>query len=233
MKRKRLIRVSPSINAIDFNNEEVLLKALKDIEKAGANFVHIDVMDGKFVKSKTFDYTFVDKIRDKTHLLFDVHLMVKDPDNDIDKYIKAGADIITVHYEACKDVVSVLKKIKSKNVLAGIAISPNTPVLKIKDIIESKLIDVITVMSVEPGASGQKFIPKTAEKISEIRELNKRVFIEVDGGVNTTNARMLRKLGVNILVSGSCIFKSSNMKKTISDLKGKGFINELKDFFSK
>ncbi|MBQ8424928.1 MAG: ribulose-phosphate 3-epimerase [Clostridia bacterium] len=232
MKRKRLIRVAPSINAIDFNNEEILLKALKDIEKAGANFVHIDVMDGKFVKSKTFDYTFVDKIRDKTHLLFDVHLMVKDPDNDIDKYIKAGADIVTVHYEACKDVVSVLKKIKSRNVLAGIAISPNTPVLKIKDIIESKLVDVITVMSVEPGASGQKFIPKMAEKISEIRELNKRVFIEIDGGVNLSNASMLRKLGVNILVSGSCIFKSTDMKKTINALKGKGFFNQVKDFFN-
>jgi len=232
MKRKRLIRVAPSINAIDFNNEKIMTKALKDIEKAGASFVHIDVMDGKFVKNKTFDYTFVDNIRDKTHLLFDVHLMVKDPDGDIDKYIKAGADIVTFHYEACKDVVSVLKKIKSRNVLAGIAISPETPVLKIKDIIESKLIDMITIMTVTPGASGQAFMPKVAEKISEVRELNRRIFIEVDGGVNTNNAAYLRKLGANILVSGSCVFRSKDMKKTISDLKGKGLINKLKEIFS-
>ena len=233
MKRKRLIRVSPSIIAVDYKNEEILNQALVDIEKAGANFVHLDVMDGKFVQNKTFDYNFVDRIRSKTNMLLDVHLMVKEPDGEVDKYAKAGADIITVHYEACKDIVATLKKIKSRNVLAGIALNPETPVLKIKDIIESKLVDVILVMSVNPGACGQPFIPKTAEKISEIRELNKKVFIEVDGGINLSNASFLRKLGANILVSGSFIFKSKDMKKTISALKGNGFVNRVKEYFAK
>lgn len=232
MIRKRLVRVSPSIIAIDYRKDEILNKALKDIENAGANFVHLDVMDGKFVKNKTFDYTLIEKVRQKTNMILDVHLMVKDPETDIDKYAKAGADIITVHYEACRDIITALKKIKTKGLLAGIAINPETPVLKIKDLIESRLVDVINVMSVNPGACGQSFIPKTAEKISEIRELSKKIFIEVDGGVNTKNSAFLRKLGVNILVSGSCIFKSKNMKKTISELKGRTFKSRIREFFA-
>ena len=232
MIRKRLVRVSPSIIAIDYRKDEILNKALKDIENAGANFVHLDVMDGKFVKNKTFDYTLIEKVRQKTNMILDVHLIVKDPETDIDKYAKAGADIITVHYEACRDIITALKKIKTKGLLAGIAINPETPVLKIKDLIESRLVDVINVMSVNPGACGQAFIPKTAEKISEIRELSKKIFIEVDGGVNTKNSAFLRKLGVNILVSGSCIFKSKNMKKTISELKGRTFKSRVREFFA-
>lgn len=233
MKRKRVIKVSPSIIATDYKNEENLDKALAKIEKAGANFVHLDVMDGKFVPNVTFDYDFVEKVSKKTNLILDVHLMVKDPDGDIDKYAKAGADIISVHYEACKDVASTLRKIKSRNVLAGIVINPETSVLKIKDIIENRLADLVLVMSVNPGKSGQAFIPSALEKITEIREYSRRILIEVDGGVNPKNAPILRKLGVNIMVSGSCVFKSPNMKKTIDQLKGKDFFGQLKEKFAK
>ena len=223
----KLVKVAPSILAIDYNNEEILNKALADIEKAKANFVHLDVMDGKFVKNKSFDHKLVDKIRDKTNLMLDVHLMVENPDSVIDDYIKAGADIISVHYEACKDVEATLKKISDKNVLTGLAISPKTPVLKIKDYLDSGIVDIVVVMGVKPGACGQEFIPGSAEKIAEIRELNKKVYIEIDGGVTLKNAKLLRKMGVNIIVSGSTIFKSENMKKTIQQLKGKSFINKL------
>lgn len=227
----KLIKISPSILAIDYNNEEVLDKALADIEKAKANYVHLDVMDGKFVKNKTFDHKLVDKIRDKTSMLLDVHLMVENPDAVIDDYAEAGADIITVHYEACKDVRATLKKISDKNIVAGLAISPKTAVLKIKDYLDEGLVDIVTVMGVKPGACGQAFIPGSAEKVAEIRELNKKVYIEIDGGVTLKNASLLRKMGVNIIVSGSTIFNSKNMKKTIKQLKGRGFFNKLVNKF--
>jgi ribulose-phosphate 3-epimerase len=223
----KLVKVAPSILAIDYNNDEILDKALADIEKAKANFVHLDVMDGKFVKNKSFDHKLVDKIRDKTNLMLDVHLMVEDPDKVIDDYVKAGADIITVHYEACKNVEATLKKISDQNVLTGLAISPKTPVLKIKDYLDSGNVDMVVVMGVKPGACGQEFIPGSAEKIAEIRELNKKVYIEIDGGVTLKNAKLLRKMGVNIIVSGSTIFKSENMKKTIQQLKGKYFMHKI------
>ena len=229
---KRVIRVSPSIIATSYKDNEILFQAIEDLEKAGANWLHLDVMDGKFVQNTTFDYSFVEKIKGKTKMLLDVHLMVQKPEDVIDKYVKAGADILTVHYEACKDPASALKKIKSKNnIIAGLAISPETPVLKIKDLIENSLVDLILVMTVIPGASGQAFMPDIAEKVAEIRELNKKILIEVDGGVNSKNSKSLRNMGANILVSGSFIFNSKNMKKTINQLKGKGFFYKLKEFF--
>lgn len=227
--KKRLIRVSPSIIAVDYKNDEVLKQALEDIEKSGANMVHVDVMDGKFVKNTTFDYKFVDKIKDMTSLMLDVHLMVENPSEElIEKYSDAGADIITVHYETCKNIEKTLKFIKSKNVVAGVAINPKTPALKLKDLLDANLIDIVLVMGVKPGACGQKFIPGSAEKVAEIREMNKKVFIEIDGGVNLKNAPILRKMGANILVSGNTVFTAKNMKKTIHSLKGKGLINRLK-----
>ena len=227
----RLIRISPSILAIDYNNEEVLKVALADIEKAGASMVHLDVMDGKFVPNKTFDHKLVDKIKDMTNLMLDVHLMVENPEKVIDDYANAGADIITVHYEACKDVLETLKLIKSKNVVAGLAINPKTPAMKIMDIIETGLVDVVTVMGVKPGAYGQKIIPGSAEKVAEIREMDKKIFIEIDGGVTVKNSAILRKMGVNIIVSGATVFESKNIKKTIKQLKGKDFINNLRKHF--
>ncbi len=216
-------RVSASILCLDYNNREVLKQAVSDVEKAGANFIHFDVMDGKFVSQKTFDHQLVNFVKDNTNLLLDVHLMVENPEAVIDDYIKLEADIITFHYEATKDPASLLKKIKDKNILAGIAISPKTPAYKIRELVKSGLVDVVLVMSVEPGNYGQSFIPGSAEKVAEIREFSRGVYIEVDGGVNLKNAKLLRRMGSNILVSASTIFNARNMKKTIKDLKGKPF----------
>ncbi len=229
--KPKLIRISPSIVAVDYKNEEVLKESLDKIERAGANFVHLDIWDGKFVKTTSFDYTFVDKVKDLTNLLLDVHLMVENPDSVIDKYAEAGADILTVHYEACKDVVATLKKIRSKNMVAGLALNPKTPALKIKELLSTGLIDVVVVMGVKPGSCGQQFIPGMAEKVAEIRELDRNVFIEIDGGVNIKNAKILRKMGANILVSGATVFNSKNMKKTIKQLKGRGLINNIREYF--
>lgn len=217
----KLIRVSPSILAIDYNNDEVLKTALQEIELAGANMVHVDVMDGKFVKNTTFDHTFVDKIKDMTTLILDVHLMVQNPDSVIEDYAKAGADILTVHYEACKNPLETIKKIKDNNMVAGIAINPKTPVLKIKDLLDSGLVDMVTVMGVNPGAYGQKIIPGSAEKVAEVRELNDKIYIEIDGGVTVKNSAILRKLGANIIVSGSTVFEAKNKRKVIKQLKGR------------
>lgn len=228
----KLIRISPSIIAIDYNNHETLQQALINIEKAGANMVHLDVMDGVFVKNKTFDHTLVDQVRDMTNLMLDVHLMVKDPENVIEDYIKAGADIITIHFEACKNIIETLKLIKSNNVVAGVAINPKTPALKLKDLLDSGYVDLVTVMGVNPGAYGQPFIPGSAEKVAEIREMNKKVFIEIDGGVTVKNSTILRKMGANIIVSGSTVFESKNMKKTIKQLKGKTLFKNMDKYFN-
>lgn len=224
-------RVSPSILAIEYQNEEILNMALEDMEKAGANFVHLDVMDGKFVKNKTFDEKFVDYVRNHTTLMLDVHLMVENPEQEVDKYIEAGADLLTFHYEATKEPAKLLKYIKSKNVLAGLAISPSTPALKIKDLLNKNLIDVVVVMGVEPGAGGQNFIPGSAEKVAEVKEMEHSVYIEIDGGVNLKNSKILRKLGANILVSGSFIFSSKNMRKAINGLKGRAWVSHIQSLF--
>ena len=215
------MRISPSIIATDYKNEKTLTEMLGLLEKAQASMVHLDVMDGKYVKNKTFDHTFVDSIKNKTWLMADVHLMVENPDKVVDDYIAAGADIITVHFSQCKDLVATLKKIKSKNVLAGVAINPNESSMKLIDILKTGLVDIVLVMGVEPGACGQTFIPGMGEKVAEIRELSRDVLIEVDGGVTLKNAKMLHKMGANILVSGSAIFGSKDIKKAIKDFKRK------------
>lgn len=220
-------RVSASILCLDYNNKEVLKKAVSDIEKAGVNFIHFDVMDGKFVQNKTFDHNLVNFVKEQTSLMLDVHLMVENPEAVIDDYIKLGVDILTFHYEAIKDAKPLLKKIKDKNILAGIAISPKTPAYKIRDLVTSGLVDVVLVMSVEPGAYGQAFIPGSAEKVAEIQEYNRLTYIEVDGGVNFKNAKILRKMGADILVSSSTLFNARNMKKAVQTLKGNNLFSKL------
>ena len=232
----KIIRVSPSILPINYKDKEVVKQSIIQLEKAGANMIHFDVMDGKFVEQKTFDHKLVDYARNLTSLLLDVHLMVKNPEKVVDKYLEAGADVITVHFEAFKDTKTLeetLLKIKAKNVLAGVAISPNTPAYKLKELIKNESVDVVTVMGVEPGDYGREFIPGSAEKVAEVREMSKTVYISIDGGVNLRNAKILRKVGANILVSGSTIFNAKNMRATIRQLKGNDFGNQIRAFFAK
>jgi len=222
-------RVSASFLCVDYEDKEILLKAVKDAEKAGCSFIHFDVMDGKFVPRKTYDHTLVNFVKENTSLMLDIHLMVENPEDVIDNYIDLGADIVTFHYEATKDAKALLQKIKDKNILAGIAISPNTPAYKIRDLVKSSLCDVVVVMGVQPGAAGQSFIPGSAEKVAEIRDMNRNVYIEIDGGVTVKNAKLLRKMGANILVSSSLLYNSKNMRKTVQALKG----YDISKFFQK
>ncbi len=189
-----------------------------------ADFLHCDVMDGNFVDKFTFDENLIKNINMASLMMLDVHLMVKEPLALIEKYIAMGANFITVHYEAFSDkndLVKAIRLIKSKGALAGISIKPGTPFKEIKPY--SYDIDLILVMSVEPGASGQKFIPEMLDKIKQIsdfREENSLNFkISVDGGVNGENAKTLTEAGVDILVSGNYVFKAQDRIKAIKDLK--------------
>ena len=217
----KFIKVSPSLIAINYKDEKVLEENLEKLRKSVASFLHLDVMDGKFVKNKTFDHKFIETIKNKTDLVLDVHLMVENPDEVILDYINAGADILTVHIEASKGIEKTLKTIRDNGCLAGVAISPETPVDRIKHLIKNELVDVVLVMSVQPGACGQSFNPEALLKVSQISDMNKSVDIEVDGGIDLENAKVLRKLGASVLVSGSTIFNSSDINSTIKQLRGK------------
>ena len=217
----RFVKIAPSIIAIDYNNDDVLFENIDRLQKSVAKFIHIDVMDGKFVKNKTFDHTFVEKIKNRTDLLLDVHLMVENPDAVINDYINAGADILTVHLEACENIEKTLKNIRDNGCLAGVAIKPETDIYAIEHLVRNELVDLVLVMSVEPGACGQQFMPETALKVSELRDMDKSVEIVVDGGINVRNARMLRKLGASILVSGATVFNSKDINATIKQLRGR------------
>lgn len=189
-----------------------------------ADFIHCDVMDGLFVPKKTYEHTVVDSINQNTLTMLDVHLMVKEPMEQLENYIRAGANILTVHYEAFEDkelLTKALKYIQSRGVLAGLAFNPSTPFTDVKLFCYD--IDLLLVMSVEPGASGQKMIANISSRIKNIfdfRQANNLNFkIEVDGGVNDENAQSLIEAGADMLVSGSYVFKSKDRKEAISQLK--------------
>ena len=214
------IKVSPSILSADFSK---LGNEIQDLEKAGADLIHIDVMDGHFVPNITIGPEVIRKLRKYTSLPFDVHLMISPVDNFIKNFAEAGADIITIHPEATNDLASSIEKIKSYNKTAGVSLNPETPVSKVLPIINS--IDLVLVMSVNPGFGGQKFIKETLEKVKilrkEIDTKKLKTQIEIDGGINFENAKMAKEAGVDILVSGTTIFKENggNLKKNIQLLK--------------
>ena len=214
------VKISPSILSADFSK---LGNEIQDLEKAGADFIHIDVMDGHFVPNITIGPEVIDKLRKYTSLPFDVHLMISPVHNFIKKFAEAGADIITIHPEATDNLVSSIEKIKSLNKKAGVSLNPETSVNQVLPILSS--IDLVLIMSVNPGFGGQKFIESTLEKVKllrkEIDTKNLAVQIAIDGGINFENSKIAKKAGVDILVSGATIFKENagNLKKNIQLLK--------------
>ena len=214
------IKISPSILSADFSK---LGNEIKDLEKAGADLIHIDVMDGHFVPNITIGPEVINKLRKYTSLPFDVHLMISPVHNFIKNFADAGADIITIHPEATNDLASSIKKIKSYNKKAGVSLNPETSVDKVLPVINS--IDLVLVMSVNPGFGGQKFMKETLEKVKilrkEIDSKKLKTQIEIDGGINFENAKMASEAGVDILVSGTTIFKENggNLKKNIQLLR--------------
>ena len=214
------IKISPSILSADFSK---LCSEIESLENAGADLIHIDVMDGHFVPNITIGPEVISKLRKYTSLPFDVHLMISPVNNFISNFAEAGADIITIHPEATEDIVSSIKKIKSYKKKAGVSLNPETPVDKVIPILNS--IDLVLIMSVNPGFGGQKFIEKTLDKVKilrkEINQQNLHTQIEIDGGINFENSKIAREAGVDILVSGTTIFKENNgdLKKNIKLLR--------------
>ena len=214
------IKISPSILSADFSK---LGNEIQDLEKAKADLIHIDVMDGHFVPNITIGPEVIKKLRKYTSLPFDVHLMISPVHNFIKNFAEAGSDIITIHPEATDDLLSSIKKIKSFNKKAGVSLNPETPVDKVLPVL--KLIDLVLVMSVNPGFGGQKFIKETLNKVKilrkEIDAQKLKTQIEIDGGINFENAAMAKKAGVDILVSGTTIFKENggDLKKNIQLLR--------------
>ena len=214
------IKISPSILSADFSK---LGKEIENLEKAGADLIHIDVMDGHFVPNITIGPDVINKLRKYTSLPFDVHLMISPVHDFIKNFADAGADIITIHPEATNNLQSSIKEIKSLNKKTGISLNPETPVSKVLPLLN--LIDLVLIMSVNPGFGGQKFMKETLEKVKVLRkeiDLKKlKTEIEIDGGINFENAKLAREAGVDILVSGTTIFKENegNLKKNIQLLR--------------
>ena len=213
------IKIAPSILSADFSKmgEEV-----KELERCGADLVHCDVMDGVFVNNITFGLKMVEDLRKITTLPLDCHLMIVNPEKYVERFAKAGADIITVHYEACKEnLKETLMLIKKSGVKCGAVINPDTPVEKVKDCIP--LCDMVLVMSVFPGFGGQKFIPSALDKLKEVKEIvtacGKDIDIQIDGGVTEENVAEIKAAGANVIVAGSTVFKAQDKRAVIAALK--------------
>ena len=213
------VKIAPSILSANFAKmgEEV-----QSLERNGADIVHYDVMDGVFVNNITFGLKMLQDIRPLTKLPIDAHLMIVHPEKYVERFAKAGADIITVHYEACQDnLKEVLELIKSTGVKCGAVINPDTPVEKIADVIP--MCDMVLIMSVFPGFGGQKFIPEALDKLREVKAIvnacGKEIDIEIDGGVTLENVEEIKAAGANVMVAGSTVFKAQDRAACIAALK--------------
>jgi ribulose-phosphate 3-epimerase len=212
------VKIAPSILASDFLD---LKRQIDLVKKGGADWLHLDVMDGHFVPNITIGPPIVASIRKHTDLPLDVHLMIEHPDNFLEAFRTAGADSITVHQEACPHLHRTVGRIKELGALAGVALNPATPVKHLRDIIE--LLDLVLIMSVNPGFGGQRFIPDCTRRIREVKMIaekaGKEIYIEVDGGIDSETAPLVVRAGANVLVAGTSIFRTQDPTQAVVDLR--------------
>ena len=212
-----MVKISPSLLAADFSKLDREIARIED----SADMLHLDVMDGLFVPNMSFGQCVISSIRRVSGLIFDVHLMITEPMRYIEDFAKAGADIITIHYESCDNQIEVLKAIRELGVKPSISIKPATPAFILEPLLD--YVDMVLVMTVEPGFGGQSFIPETLESVRCIKQLaeakGKNIMIEVDGGINKDNIRTAYEAGANVFVAGSSVFKAADPASAIAELK--------------
>ena len=213
-----MVKIAPSILSADFSR---LGDEIKAVEDAGADWIHVDVMDGHFVPNITIGPPVIESIRKVTKLPLDVHLMIEHADRYVKSFAEAGADLLTVHVEACPHLNRTLQTIRELNVRAGVVLNPATPLSSLEEVLHE--IDMVLLMSVNPGFSGQSFIPSMLDKISNLRDImshyENEIEMQVDGGVRVDNAGKIKEAGASVLVAGSAIFNSKDYKKTIQQLR--------------
>jgi ribulose-phosphate 3-epimerase len=213
-----MIKLAPSILSADFAR---LLEDVKKVEEAGCEYLHIDVMDGHFVPNITLGPNIVKSLRKDVNMVFDAHLMIENPDMYIKDFAEAGCDIIVVHQEACKHLHRTIQNIKSYNIKAGVALNPATPIETIKHILKD--VDMVLIMTVNPGFGGQSFIDSMIDKIRELKaivdEQSLNIDIQVDGGIKPSNVADVVNAGANVIVAGSAIFNSSDIKETVIEFR--------------